>query len=457
LKIILSHGYFIEEDEKEKLIMKPYAPLGIQYISAYLEEKGFDNTIIDNTFSTLADFKNKLLDECPDVLAMYINLMTKINILHIINFIKNEPALKNTIIILGGPEARHHSANFLLYGADYVITGEGEESIAELMTALKSKAPVMGIKGISYKTANNDIVHEDDRALIKNIDQLPFPNRKKIDYTPYLQTWKKHHGFSMMSVSTMRGCPYSCKWCSRAVYGGTYRRRSPKLVMQELKMLKEVYNPDMIWFVDDVFTIHHGWLNEFADEVINNNAVIPYEIISRADRLNEDVLKTLKRSGCFRVWIGAESGSQKIINAMDRRVDVIKTREMIKLAKKTGIKAGTFIMLGYPGETKQDIKETIEHLIESDPDEYTLTVAYPIKGTRLYQEIEDKIISPYQFELNTDRDIDFTRTHPKKYYEHARKWLHYEVYSGTHELPALRKSWLKIRSLKSQFDMWLAK
>jgi radical SAM superfamily enzyme YgiQ (UPF0313 family) len=114
-------------------------------------------------------------------------------------------------------------------------------------------------------------------------------------------------------------------------------------------------------------------------------------------------------------------------------------------------------MLGYPGETKEDIKETIEHLIESNPDEYTLTVAYPIKGTKLYQEVEDKIISPYQFELNTDRDIDFTRTHPKKYYEHARKWLHYEVYSGTHELPVLRKGWLKIRSWKSQLDMWLTR
>lgn len=457
MKIILSHGYFIEEDEKEKLIMKPYAPLGIQYISAYLEEKGFDNTIIDNTFSTLPDFKNRLLQECPDVIAMYINLMTKINVIEIIGFIKTNEALKKTTVILGGPEARHHAANFLLYGADYVVTGEGEETIAELMTSLKNNTSTTGIKGISYKTINNDIVHEGERGLIKNINELPFPNRKKIDYTPYLQTWKKHHGYSMMSVSTMRGCPYSCKWCSRAVYGGTYRRRSPKLVVQELKMLKELYNPDMIWFVDDVFTIHHGWLEEFAEEVITNDAVIPYEIISRADRLNEDVLKTLKRSGCFRVWIGAESGSQKILDAMDRRVDVVKTREMIKLARKTGIKAGTFIMLGYPGETKQDIRETIAHLIEANPDEYTLTVAYPIKGTKLYQEVEDKITTPYQFELNTDRDIDFKRTHPKKYYEHARKWLHYEVYSGTHDLAPLRKSWLKIKSFKSQVDMWFAK
>ncbi len=456
MKIILSHGYFIEEDEKEKLIMKPYAPLGIQYISAYLEEKGFDNSIIDNTFSTLPHFKNRLLEACPDVIAMYINLMTKINILAIINFIKNNSLLKNTVIILGGPEARHHVDNFLLHGADYVVTGEGEESITELMTALKNNSPVSGIKGISYKTTTNDIVHEEERGLIKNMNELPFPNRKKIDYTPYLQTWKKNHGYSMMSVSTMRGCPYSCKWCSRAVYGGTYRRRSPNLVMQELKMLKETYNPDMIWFVDDVFTIHHGWLEEFANEVITNDAVIPYEIISRADRLNEDVLKTLKRSGCFRIWIGAESGSQKIIDAMDRRVDVMKTRAMIKLARKTGIKAGTFIMLGYPGETKQDIKETIEHLIEANPDEYTLTVAYPIKGTKLYQEVEDKIISPYRFDINTDRDIDFTRTHPKKYYEHARKWLHYEVYAGTNKLAPLKKSWLKIKSWKSQLDMWLA-
>jgi anaerobic magnesium-protoporphyrin IX monomethyl ester cyclase len=455
LNIILSHGYFLNEDEKEKEILKPYVPLGILYLSAWLEEKGIGNKVVDNTFSSLDIFKEQLVAEQPGILAMYINLVTKLNVLKIIDFVRNEPALANTTIILGGPESRHHSADFLLYGADYVITGEGEETMHELVTAIISGSSTKGIAGTSHITAGGTICHEAERPLIKDINQLPFPNRYKIDFTPYLQTWKQKHGYSMMSVSTMRGCPYSCKWCSRAVYGGTYRRRSPQLVAAELKMLKAEYNPDMIWFVDDVFTIHHGWLKAFAAEVKKADAMIPYEIISRADRLNEEVIQVLKESGCFRVWIGAESGSQKIIDAMDRRVDVVATREMIQMAKRYGIEAGTFIMLGYPGETKQDIRRTIHHLIAANPSQYTITVTYPIKGTRLYNEVSDQFLTSYEFAHNTDRDIDFKRLHPKRYYEHARQWLHYEVYAGTQNPPLLKKGWLKLKSLKSQVQMWM--
>ena len=455
MKIILSHGYILNEDEKERQILKPYVPLGILYLSAYLEEKGIDNQVIDNTFSSLDTFKQQLLAEQPGILAMYINLVTKLNVLKVIDFVRSEPALQKTTIILGGPESRHHAADFLLYGADFVITGEGETTMHELVTAIMNGGSTKGIAGTSHKTVDGTICHENERPLIKDINQLPFPNRKKIDFTLYLQTWKQKHGYSMMSVSTMRGCPYSCKWCSRAVYGGTYRRRSPQLVAAELKMLKEQYQPDMIWFVDDVFTIHHGWLKEFAAEVKKADAIIPYEIISRADRLNEEVIQVLKESGCFRVWVGAESGSQKIIDAMDRRVDVVKTREMIQLAKSYGIQAGTFIMLGYPGETKEDIRETINHLIVANPSQYTITVTYPIKGTRLYNEVADQFLTSYEFANNTDRDIDFKRMHPKKYYEHARQWLHYEVYAGTQNVSLLKKSWLKLKSLKSQVQMWM--
>ena len=253
------------------------------------------------------------------------------------------------------------------------------------------------------------------------------PARHKIDMSNYLKIWKQFHGKSMMSVNTMRGCPYTCKWCSRAVYGGTYRRRSPKKVAEELLHLKKNYSPDAIWFVDDVFTISHKWLGEFAEQVRKLDAVIPYEIITRADRMNLEVINLLKQSGCFRIWIGAESGSQRIIDLMDRRVEVQKVREMIQLAKANGIESGTFIMLGYPGETKSDIRQTIGHLQDSDPDQFTVTIAYPIKGTPLYTEVENNITTPYNFEANTDRDLDFKRTHSTQYYRYAIKWVNNEV------------------------------
>jgi radical SAM superfamily enzyme YgiQ (UPF0313 family) len=198
-------------------------------------------------------------------------------------------------------------------------------------------------------------------------------------------------------------------------------------VVDEMEYLKNTYNPDAIWFVDDVFTVSHKWLKEFADEVAARKIVFPYEIITRADRLNEETIDLLKASGCFRVWIGAESGSQKIIDAMDRRVDVNVVREMIQLAQKKGIQAGTFIMLGYPGETTADIEETIHHLKVANPDLYTITIAYPIKGTPLYEEVEANFTVFPDWDKGTDREIDFKRTYNKKFYEYAVRLVYNEV------------------------------
>lgn len=453
LNILLTHSYFLEEDPKERQIMKPYVPLGILYVSAFLEQHGFSNSVFDSTFSTFSAQQNYIRNTCPDVLAVYTNLMTRINVIKLIKWVKTEPSLAQTKIILGGPEVRHHARGFLETGADCVVVGEGEQTMLELVQHLNNGQALEHVNGVVFKTPQGEFVQTPERALIKDLSELPLPNRKKVDFEPYLKAWKTKHGFSMMSVNTMRGCPYTCKWCSRAVYGGTYRRRKPEQVADELLFLKQNYNPDMIWFVDDVFTIHHKWLKQFAEAVKAKEAVIPYEIISRADRLNEEVIQLLKESGCYRIWIGAESGSQRIIDAMDRRVDVMETRRMIQMARRYGIKAGTFIMLGYPGETRADIKETIEHLIEANPDDYTVTIAYPIKGTTLYNEVEADITTPWQFEYNTDRDLDFKRRHPRRYYEYGVKWVYTAVYRCTREKSKFKKLFLWCKEMYYQARM----
>jgi radical SAM superfamily enzyme YgiQ (UPF0313 family) len=376
-------------------------------------------------------------------------------VLRIISFIKSEQALSHTKVILGGPEIRYYSLQYLQHGADLVVIGEGEETMHEVCSYFQKHGSLPADAAGTALLKEGSLVTNPERALIKDINSLPTPNRKRVNLQLYLDTWKKHHGKSMISVSTMRGCPYTCKWCSRAVYGGTYRRRSPAKVVDELLNIRENYNPDAIWFVDDVFTISHKWLAEFVSEVKSRKALIPYEIITRADRLNEDVLKRLKESGCFRIWIGAESGSQKIIDAMDRRVDVEKVREMIALARKTGIEAGTFIMLGYPGETREDIRETIRHLQISQPDHYTITLAYPIKGTPLYEEVSDSLTGGIEFSVNTDRDLDFKRTHSTKYYQHAIRWVHNEV--NFTRTTGIRKLRFRIKSRISQLLMGFSK
>lgn len=429
-KVLFTHGYFLDEDPKEKAIMRPYPPLGILYLSAYLESNGIQNEVFDSTFNTFEILKQYLLKEKPDIIGIYTNLMTKINVLKIIDFIKKDKELIHTKIIIGGPEVKNHAHNFLKYGADVIVLGEGEETMLELVKFFLNQqhsVDLKNIKSIAYLDATEELQLTESRALLKQIDALPMPNRKKINMQLYFDVWKKHHGQSVVSLSTMRGCPYTCKWCSRAVYGQTYRRKSAKLVVDEMEYLKHTYNPDAIWFVDDVFTVSHKWLKEFADEIVERKLVFPYEIITRADRLNEEVIDLLKASGCFRVWIGAESGSQKIIDAMDRRVDVNVVREMIQLAQKKGIQAGTFIMLGYPGETTADIEETIHHLKVANPDLYTITIAYPIKGTPLYEEVEANFTVFPDWDKGTDRDIDFKRTYTKKFYEYAVRLVYNEV------------------------------
>jgi len=429
MKVLLTHGYFLNEDSTEQRIMKPYAPLGILYISAYLKEHGIDNNIFDTTFSSKNELKKYLVDERPDYIAIYVNLMTKINVLDIIKYIKSTDSIKNAKIILGGPEVRYNATDLLELGADFVVIGEGEETTLELINRLemKNRNDFKNINGIGFKDDNGKIIFNAERSLISDIDTLPFPNRSGIDISKYQEAWKNHHNLDAISVSTMRGCPYTCRWCSRAVYGLTYRRRSPEKVVEELQKIKDEYNPDTIWFVDDVFTISHKWLSGFNEELKRNNLRIKYECITRADRMNEDVIKTMKESGCFRVWIGAESGSQRIIDAMDRRVKVEQVREMIKLAKKHGIETGTFIMLGYPGETEKDIEETISHLKKSNPDLFTITIAYPIRGTELFQEIETNQVNFFDWEKQTDRDRDFIRTYPRRYYDFAVRRVVNEV------------------------------
>ncbi len=425
-KVLLTHAYYLASDEKESKIMKPYPPLGILYLAAYLEKKEIATDVIDSTFIDFEKHIELIKNNAPDFIGIYTNLMTKINVLKLINAIKNEPKLVHTKIILGGPEVKFNSTNFHNNGAEFIVKGEGEETFHELISNIWANKTIKTIQGLSF-IENGNITENEDRKKLLDMDSLPTPAREKINLQLYFNAWKEKHGASTISVSTMRGCPYTCKWCSRAVYGQSYRRKNAKLVVDELQKIQNQYNFDTIWFVDDVFTVSHKWLLEFTNEITNRKVKIKYECITRADRMNEDVIKLLKQSGCYRVWIGAESGSQKVIDLMDRRVDVNQVREMIIETRKNGIEAGTFIMLGYPGEKEYDIIETLNHLKISNPDYFTITTAYPIKGTELYLENESEFINSPDWASSSDRDIKLKTEYSKKYYQYAVRWINNEM------------------------------
>ncbi|MCH2195281.1 radical SAM protein [Kordia sp.] len=461
MSIILTHTYYLFEDEKEQSIMRPYAPLGLLYISSYLNENKVENHVYDSTFYSKEEQLKFIEEKQPKVIAIYTNLMTKINVISLIQLLKNDASYGFPKIILGGPDITYNCENYLKTGADFLIIGEGEQTTLELYQAIISDADYSEIHGIAY-IENDEVVKTPARMRMKSLKELPLPNRAAIPVEKYLNAWKTHHGQSSMTVSTQRGCPYTCKWCSTAVYGQSYRRRPADMVATELKMLKETYQPDSIWFVDDVFSVSHKWIEKFHEEVIKQDAIIPFECITRAERLNDHILQLLKEAGCFRIWIGAESGSQKIIDAMDRRVDVDVVKTAIQKTNALGMETGTFIMVGYPGEDEQDINETIDYLKAANPTHFTITVAYPIKGTSLYNEIEDKITVQPEWNTSTDRQIDFKRTYSRKFYDFAVRRIVNEVNYNKEQLKGKNRSLLtsvklKTKSLLAQTAMKLYK
>lgn len=444
MSILFTHAYYLSDDPKEQKIMKPYPPLGLLYVSGYLKSKNISNDVFDTTFSNQTTQLEFILEKKPNVICIYTNLMTKIEVIKLMKILKTE-TYNFPKIVLGGPDVTYNVENYLKAGADFLVIGEGEETTFELYQAIINNSEIHQINGIAF-LENNQVIQTEARTKFKELNELPLPNREAISMQKYLETWKNNHGKSSMTISTQRGCPYTCKWCSTAVYGQSYRRRPAHLVVEEMKMLKEKYNPDAIWFVDDVFTISHKWLTEFHSEIIKQNAIIPFECITRAERLNDEILQLLKEIGCFRIWIGAESGSQKIIDLMDRRVDINHVKKMIQDTNAIGIETGTFVMVGYPEETIEDIDKTIQYLKEAKPTQYTITIAYPIKGTSLYNEIEDKITIQPEWESSTDREIDFKRTYSKKFYKYAVSKLVNEV-EASRSNSYLKKLKHKIKSI----------
>jgi anaerobic magnesium-protoporphyrin IX monomethyl ester cyclase len=313
MNVLLTHGYFMHEDEREAVVQKPYPPLGLLYLTAYLTQRDVEVEVYDTTFSSFDSLAARLLNDPPTYLGIYVNLMTKRNVLRILRLLRELPELARVRVILGGPEVTHHVDHWLHAGADAVVIGEGEETLYELLCAWDSGAAISGVDGIAYKDALGFHQRTSPRKLTKQLDMLPPPQRSAIDLQPYFECWRRAHGVAMTSVSTMRGCPYTCRWCSRAVYGQSYRRRSADKVVEELVQVASTYGIDHFWFVDDVFTISQRWIESFADAVRTRELKITYECITRADCMNESMAELLAESGCSKVWIGAESGSQRIL------------------------------------------------------------------------------------------------------------------------------------------------
>ena len=414
-------------DEHEREIMMPYPPLGLLYLSSHLKALGFEVAIHDATFAEPEDFPAILDEVRPMVVGLYATLMTRARVLEMIAECRD----RGFWVVVGGPEPGPNAEHYLAHGAHVVVVGEGEETMAELLRHLPARGfdGLQTIDGLRFLGHEGQVVATAPRAQIRDLSTQPRPDREAIDLERYLRTWRDHHGYASVSLVTSRGCPYTCRWCSHDVYGRSHRRRSVEDVADEIAWIAKRYGPDQLWFTDDVFTLNRPWVSALTAELGRRGLRIPFECISRADRIDESVADALAEMGCRRLWIGAESGSQRILDRMGRRTRVDDVQHKTEMLRSRGIEVGMFIMLGYEGETIEDLQATIDHLKSSTPDIFLTTVSYPIHGTDYARDVAEKTIADRVWAERTDRDLRIAGRHSRRWYRHATRWMVNEVHA----------------------------
>lgn len=442
--VLLANSYFLKHDPKEYKNMNLYAPLGTLYAAAYLKQKGYEAALFDTMLADSEDdLRAELTKHKPKIFVVYddtFNYLTKMCLSRM-----REAAFKMSeiakeagcTVIVSGSDSADHLEKYFQHKVDYAICGEGERTLGELVSVIASgrlpgsdgKQSIDNINGLAF-IENGELKRTPPRAVLKDLDTLPFPAWELIDIDRYRELWKKHHGYFSMNLVTTRGCPFHCNWCAKPIYGQVYNSHSPEYIAREIKMLREKYAPDHIWFCDDIFGLKPGWMTKF-DEVVNKEKVkTPFKCLSRADLLlKEDNISHLAGAGCESIWIGAESGSQKILDAMDKGTAVEQIYEATRLLKSHNIKTCFFLQFGYTGETKKEIDLTMKMVRELMPDDIGISVSYPLPGTKFYDRVVSEMGEKKNWVDSGDFEMMFAGEYTTNFYRVLHKRVHKEFRS----------------------------
>ena len=430
--ILFTHAYFLWLDPKQWRTGQPYAPLATLWAAAVMREKGYDVHFHDVQFSKgPGDIAPVLLEHQPRYFIIYddgFNYLTKMCLTNMrdaaFRMIQIAKA-SGAVVIVSSSDATDHFEAYLAKGADFVLIGEAEQALLELITALEKKEQdLVSIPGIAFQKEQST-VKTTSRPVMRNLDALPLPAWDLVDFVPYRKMWYNHAGYFSINIGTTRGCPFKCNWCAKPIYGNRYNARSPQHVARELKMLKEITAFEHVWFCDDIFGLKPGWVKEFANEVGKEKIKFRFKIQSRADLLiQEDYVLALKEAGCENVWMGAESGSQKILDAMDKGIRVEQIKQATALLKQHGIRVSFFIQFGYPGETKEDILLTIRMIHELTPDEIGISVSYPLPGTPFYEKVKNELSAKSNWTDSDELVVMFRGTYGALFYKQLHRYVH---------------------------------
>ncbi len=421
--------------------MMPYAPLGTLYAASHLISKGYDVALFD---TMLASAETELLpylrQHNPKIVVIYdddFNYLAKMCLKRMRDaaFAMSRIAKAHSCtVIIHGSDPADHVQEYLDNGADYVVTGEGEITLGELVDSVFHKISLShsSMLGVSFRT-NGSVTRNPKREVSHQLDDLPFPSRQLVDVEKYRTAWRKHHGYFSMNIVTTRGCPYHCNWCAKPLYGQVYNSRSPENVVEEMLQLKKDFQPDHLWFCDDIFGLKPGWIPQFDETVRQRNANIPFKCLSRVDLLlKENTIQHLAASGCKSVWVGAESGSQKILDAMEKGTTIEQIYDSTRIMHEHGINVGFFLQYGYPGETRDDIEATLKMVKECKPDEIGISVSYPLPGTKFYENVKQQLGEKQNWIDSQDLDLMFAGTYAADFYRTLHKITHkkFRIWQG---------------------------
>ncbi len=385
LRVLLVDPYLRREDPMERKGEEQYPSLGLLSISAFLREAGHDVRIVDLTFErSLEPVREALRSFDPLLLGVHTKTLTFPRASAIAGMARR----RGTFTLAGGPDASSRPDSYLQAGFDAVATGEGETTLLEVASAVGQGRTLFGIPGVSFEH-HGGTVHGPARKLVRDLDELPLPAWDLVDMEAYLGRWERSTGSRRMAVLTSRGCPFDCSWCSKPTFGRTFRQRSVPHVLRELKALHDLYQVDYVRICDDVFGIQRRWTESFLDGLIEEDLGLRFECLSRVDLLKPSLLPRMAKAGLHRVFLGVESGSQKMLDAMNRGTKIAQIERCATALREHHVNQYWFLMMGYPGETLEDIERTLTLFRRFSPEGYSISIAMPLPGTRLERVVAE--------------------------------------------------------------------
>jgi len=429
--VLLTHANHLYSDRKQIRKMQPYPPLQTLIAAAVLRRAGIDVAFFDSSFDR--DFAPVLRRLRPDMLAVCednFNFLTKMCLLpnrELAFQMAREAAEVGIPAVVNSSDATEFPQAYLDAGFARVIRGELEPTLLE--------------------TVQQWPANIDSQPNVTDLDELPSPAWDLVDLSSYRRAWLDAHGYFSLNMVASRGCPYRCNWCAKPLFGDSYRHYSAARVAAEMACIKKLANPDQIWFADDIFGLSGVWAREFASEVEARDAQIPFRMQSRCDLMTRDTVDALARAGCIEVWMGAESGSQRILDAMEKGIRVDHVRQASTNLRNHGVRACLFLQFGYLGEEWDDIESTIRLVREVRPDDIGVSVSYPMPNTRFHQIVKTQLGAKENWSDSADLAKMFQSQQPSEFYRALSEALHLEVRQSGSSTD-LANAWEKVEHLR---------